>query len=208
MRTTPRTPPGDCGFTLLELIVALVVLGFVLAAIAGGFEFGLRAEILQSRNITAHADLGATDRILRRLVAEMDPGTSTEPAQITARPSELSFTSDLGRAATGLGEDGSAQVGLGVDAEHRLVMRWLPTVHGIRLTPPPPVRTAVLLDAVERVEFAFWGPSTDGGGVGWLSSWTERDLPPLIRIRLHFAPVSGRSWPDIIAPTQRLPTGG
>ena len=206
MRTTPLTPSGDCGFTLLELIVALVVLGFVLAAIAGGFEFGLRAEILQSRNITAQADLGATDRILRRLVAEMDPGTSTEPPQITAEPSELSFTSDLGRAATGLGEDGSAQVGLGVDAGHRLVMRWSPTVHGIRLTPPPPVRTAVLLDAVERVEFAFWGQSSDGG-VKWLSTWTAPDLPPLIRIRLHFAPVSGRSWPDIIAPTQRLPTG-
>jgi general secretion pathway protein J len=199
---------GDSGFTLLELIVALVVLGFVLAAIAGGFEFGLRAETMQSRRIAAHADLGATDRILRRLVAEMDPGTNSEPPQLTAGPSTLSFVSDLGRAAAGLGEDGSAQVGLGVDAGHHLVLRWSPAIHGIRLTPPPPVRTAVLLGEVERVEFAFWGRNPEGGAGVWLSGWTERALPPLVRIRLRFAPGSGRSWPDIIAPTERMPVGG
>ncbi len=192
----------DGGFTLLELLVALVVLGFVLAGIAGGAQFGLRAADMQARSIAAHADLGSVDRLLRRLVAGMDAGSLANPPHLTAGASALGFTTDLGSAAAALGE-GEADVGIVVDAGHRLMLRWEPALHAIRLGPPPVPQSSVLLDGVERVEFAYWG-SINGGGGQWLSGWTERDIPPLVRIRLHFMPATHRSWPDIIAATERL----
>ena len=191
----------DQGFTLLEILVALVVLGFVLAGIAGGVQFGQRAADMQARSIAAHADMGAADRLLRRLVAAMDPGTVTEDPKLSAAATALGFTTDLGSAAAALG-DGEADIGLGVDGAHRLVVRWTPALHAIRLGPQPPPRSAVLLDGVERVDFAYWGHG-EGGGGAWLTSWTEKDIPPLVRIRLRFTPEAHRAWPDIVAATER-----
>ncbi len=202
-----RAAGSERGFTLLEVLVALVVLGFVLAGIAGGAQFGQRAADMQARSIAGHADSGAADRLLRQLVAEMDPGNATDGAHVTGGASALAFTTDLGRTAAALAGEGDAEIGLGVDAGHRLVLRWVPAVHAIRLVPAPPPATAVLLDGVERVEFAYWGHG-EGGAGQWLSAWTERDLPPLVRIRLRFLPELHRSWPDIIAATERLRPGG
>ncbi len=198
------TRRGEAGFTLLELLVALVVFGFVLAGIAGGVQFGLRAGGMQAQRIASTVDLGAADRLLRRLVAEMDPGTLTEAPEIAGRAATLSFVTDLGRAVAALSGDGEAEIGLGVDGSHRLVLRWSPYRHAINLGPPPSVSTSVLLDGVERVQFAYWGHG-EGNAGQWLAAWTEKGLPPLVRIRLFFLPGSHQSWPDIIAATERLP---
>ncbi len=198
---------AESGFTLLELLVALVVFGFVLAGLVGGLQFGLRAQDTQARTISAQADLGGTDRLLRNLVAEMEPGSGSEPPDITGGPHALDFVTDLGRAAAGLGEGGSALVALGVDGQHRLVLRWEPVVHAVRLRPGPAPGMAVLLTGLDGVDFAYWAHGQGGGG-SWQTTWADSGIPPLVRIRLRFPADSHRSWPDIIATTERLPTGG
>ncbi len=197
----------DAGFTLLELLVALVVFGFVLAGLVGGLRFGLRAQDTQSRTIAAEANLGGTDRLLRSLVAEMDPGTPQTPPQIIGGEHAVGFVTDLGRAAAGFGQDGSAEIGLGIDSDKRLILRWQPVLHAVRLRPAAPPHSAVLLTGVDEVQFAFWSHGQDGAG-SWQPRWAERGLPPLVRIRLRFAPDSHRHWPDIIVATQRFPAAG
>ncbi len=198
---------SERGFTLLELLVALVVFGFVLAGLVGGLRFGLRAQDTQARLIAAQADFGATDRVLRNLVAEMDPGSAQERPLVTGEGHAFGFVTDLGRAAAGLGQDGNASVALGVDSQHRLVLRWQPVIHAVRLRPGPPVSTEVLLTGVQGVDFAYWTHGQGGAGT-WSSTWSEQGIPPLVRIRLRFADDSHQSWPDIIANTERLPVGG
>ena len=196
-------PRRDRGFTLLEILVALVVLGMVLAGIAGGVQFGERAADMQARSIAAHADMGAADRLLRRLIAAMDPGTQSETPQISAGAAAFGFTTDLGSAASALGE-GEADIGLGVDAGHRLVIRWTPALHAFRLAPPAAAANggAARWRAAGRVRVL--GPRRGRGGCLGDPLVTEKDIPPLVRIRLFFEPGTHRTWPDIIAATQRL----
>jgi general secretion pathway protein J len=191
-------PPG---FTLLELLVALVVLGFVLAGIAQGVQFGLRAWTMQSQDVGAHADVDAADRVLRHLIAQMDPGTSGAPPNLVGSAGSLAFTTDLGQAAAALGVH-DANVALLVQ-DHNLVLRWTPVVHGVRLDPAPPPATTVLLPGVDRVEFAYWAHG-EGGAGSWQTTWVEKDLPPIVKIRLIFPAAAHRRWPDIVAPTMRL----
>ncbi len=196
---------GEAGFTLLEVLVSLVVLGFILAGIAGGVQFGQRAAATQARSIASHADMGGAERLLRRLVADMDPGDGAE-STVTGGANSLAFTTALGDAAAALGVAGEADVGIGVDEGHHLVLRWTPALHAFRLGPAPRPATAVLLDGVDRVDFAYWGRGAGGAGQ-WLSAWHEKDLPPLVRVRLRFMPETHRNWPDIIAATGRLHPG-
>ncbi len=192
------------GFTLLEVLVALVVLGFVVAGLTQGLRFGLQATARQERFTAERGDIDAVDRLLRRLLTQMDPGTSRTPTAVAGGRSSVAFVTDLGAAAAQLGGT-DAQVRLGVEGG-RLVLSWRPAPHVVRLGPPPPMRTATLLDGLERVEFAYWG-AVGKEAPGWKRDWQGTALPSLVRVRLLFPEKGGRQWPDIVAgPARPRPT--
>ncbi len=95
--------PRQAGFTLLEVLVALVVLGLLLAGLAQGTQFGLRVADRQAATIAATADLDATDRVLRGLIAQMDPGTLTAAPLLDATANGLAFTTNLDSVAPAAG---------------------------------------------------------------------------------------------------------
>jgi prepilin-type N-terminal cleavage/methylation domain-containing protein len=64
----------DSGFTLVETLVALVVLGFIIVGLAQGLRFGMIAWGLQTKTIAGDSAMDTTDRTLRRLLAGMEPG--------------------------------------------------------------------------------------------------------------------------------------
>jgi general secretion pathway protein J len=181
---------AEAGFTLLELLVGIVVLGFILAALAGGSRYGLRASDAQTRLIDGRGELDAVDRTLRRLITESDPGTSHDPPSFQGGAARLAFISTLPEAVTGFAGQ-PADVALGVDPERRLVLRWTPHLHVRRIGPPPPPREAELLRGVDHIELAYWLN-------GWKTSWDAPTLPALVRLRIVFAGGDPRHWPDII----------
>lgn len=190
-----RRGAEDGGFTLLEVLVALVVLGLLVAGLAGGVRLGLRAWGAQDRAVAAHGELDAVDRALRGLIEQADPGDTTHPAGIKGGPSRLALTTRLPAAASARAVDAV----LLTESGGRLVLRWTPRRFGRPLGPPPPAQDAVLLDGVDAVEFAYWA---QGGEGGWQGAWNGQDPPALIRIRLRFTDAA-RHWPDIVAAPAR-----
>ena len=188
-------PTAQAGFTLLELLVALVVFGFLVAGLAQGTRFGLQAWATQTRGIDAHAGLDAADRTLRQFLAAMAPGSPQDPPNIVGTAHSLRFTTVL-PAVTASRE---ADVVLVVDPRAGLVLRWTPHRHAVPLGPPPAPQQVELLPGVQRLDLAYW--RADGQG-GWLDGWAGRDPPALVRIRLVFA--NGRHWPAVVvAPMRR-----
>jgi len=186
-----RPAPRQAGFTLLELLVALVVLGFLLAGLTQGTRYGLRAGAAQNRLIESRGDLDGVDRALRRLLTQADPGDAQDDGPpLRGGPGTLLFRSALPTAASDLVRQ-PAEIALGVDAQHRFQLRWRPYLHARRLDSLPAPASEELLPGVERVEFAYWRD-------GWRRSWEESALPALIRIRLVFPPDDNRHWPDIV----------
>ena len=186
----------DRGFTLLEVLVALVVLGFVAAGLAQGLRFGLQATDRLDRQSMQRGDIEAVDRLLRRLITQMDPGTSRTPNRAIGMPGSFAFTTDLGAAAGALGTT-AARVTLRVDSG-TLALAWRAAPHVTPLAAPPPPETRPLLDGIARLELAYWS-APPNAAPAWSSSWDQPTLPLLVRIRLIFPVGSNRHWPDIVA---------
>lgn len=175
------------GFTLVEMMVALVVLGLVVAGLSQGLRFGLQAWDRAAALIEAGNTLDAVDRTLRGMVVQMHPGRPSQPAPIVAGRASLSFVTMLPGVAPQ-----RVEAVLLVDDRQRLVLRWRPYSNG-RTAQPVDFTETELLRGVSGLALGYWGPDS-----GWTESWSAPDLPALIRIRLGTVQPGNRRWPDII----------
>ncbi len=189
---------GEAGFTLLELLVMLVVLGLLLAGLSQGLRFGLLAWRTEAHVQAAHGELDALDRTLRHLVEALEPGTATTPSSLRGEPVRMSFTTTLPAAASAL-PTRLADVTLYLDSAHRLVLGWTPHRHALRVGVAPPPAEEVLLTGVAALRLAYAASS----GGGWQDSWTSPYPPALIRLRLVFPAGDPRRWPDLVAAPRR-----
>jgi general secretion pathway protein J len=188
------------GFTLLEVVVALVVLGLLLAGLSQGMQVGLAAWGAQQRRIDSGSESDAVDRALRTLIHQIEPGRRIGPANITGGSSSFAFTSILPMGGAGL-VTRRADMVLRRDAGHRMVLQWTPHLHVQHLTAPPAAHQTVLLDNIDRLTFSYWSAGA------WHDTWNDRVPPALVRIRLGFAAGDPRHWPDlVIAPMRSGPS--
>jgi general secretion pathway protein J len=199
-RTGPRG--GQAGFTLIEILIALAVLGLVLSGLAEGTRYGLRVWDRQVRLIESRDQLDAADRTLRRLIAQMDVGGDPTPAAPSGTADHFDFTTWLPRALAL--STRRADVTLKVDSDHRLMLRWRDHLHETRFAGPPPAEEAELLAGVRRIDFSYWRPADrQGNPAGWRKQWTDPTPPPLVKIHLDFTEGDPRHWPDIVAGCDR-----
>jgi general secretion pathway protein J len=179
------------GFTLLEMIVVVAVMGFLMIGLTEGSRFGFRAWKHQADTIADHDQFDAVDRTLRQLLThvEMRPGTE---------PGTLSFTGTL-PAAVALGTR-RADMDLMIDPDHQLILRWVPHRHETPLGNPEKPVTTVLLRNVGRMGIGYFeGADPNGGGQpSWNDQLNAGETPKLIKLTLEFPPGDRRHWPAIV----------
>jgi general secretion pathway protein J len=181
------------GFTLLELLVALAVFGFLLAGLSQGLDFGLRVWGRELRAAGTDDDLATLDSTLRRLIEGMDPGDDLDPAPLSGSRNQLDCLTVLSSAGGPLPGQRMRAVLL-VRSDHRLVLRWQPSPRATPTGRPPPPAETELLAGVASIELAYMRP-----GGNWQNGWRGADLPALVRVQIKFPPRDPRDWPDIVA---------
>ena len=193
----------DPGFTLIEVIVALVVLGFVLAGLGQATRFGMSAWSLETRLADNAASLERMDRVLRQMIEQASAPESADDKPLVGEEHRLTLLTLLPNQPQ-TRPVRHAQVAVGVNDRHRLVLRWRIQANATALGPPAPMQEVVLADGVERIDLAYKQAASDGGK--WSKKWTESNLPALVQI--HFVLANGRHrWPDMAVPTM-LDTNG
>jgi general secretion pathway protein J len=197
-----QTSDQEAGFTLVETLVALVVLGFIVLGLAQGFRFGMTAWDVQSGAIDRDSALDTTDRTLRSLLTRMEPGYDPHHPTIIGTAHTLAFTAELPVNAP-TGPTRLATLALGVQPRQGLVLRWQPQFHAQWLVAPSP-QTVSLLPKADVITFAYYRPPGEKKPSGWLTDWKGNVPPALIRIHLSLIP-SRQHWPDIIVAPMCVP---
>lgn len=177
----------DAGFTLLEILVALVVFGLVMAGIAQTFKFGMVAFRQGPARTAEPENLAALDTALTRIIAQTLPGT------MTGRADRLSFTTKLPPGAGLQGALADAAILLAPD--NTLILRYRQHPAGIPLQPQPDPSIEPLLPGVAIFQLAYLVSKPPGPPV-WSGKFHGVGLPLLIRLHIQLA--DGRDWPDLI----------
>jgi general secretion pathway protein J len=197
--------PAAGGFTLLELLVVLVVLGFLMVGVTQGVRAGLTMWGAQTRRVGETGELDAGARVLRMLLSGISSPPSggafagtAHPTKLEGHPDSLTFVGDL---PTGLGTTQRADVTLEL-RRNRLVLLWAPHRHEISSGPAPELSEVELIHGVDRFDLAYRAPAVLNEPGGWVAKWDGPTPPELIRVRVRFAKDDPRHWPDLIAAAQ------
>ena len=193
------------GFTLLEMVVVVTVLGFLIIGLTQGVRTGLTLWEAQSRRVGETAELDAAARILRALLSGIAPspsfgagGAAAGGAELKGGAASLAFVGDL---PTGLGTTQRADITLELSGG-RLVLRWTPHRHELSTAAAAPPTETELVGNVERLDLAYRGTSPSAQETGWQAQWDGPAIPELIRVRLVLGEKDRRRFPDLIAAPQ------
>jgi general secretion pathway protein J len=183
----------DAGFTLLEMLVALVVFGLVMAGLAQTFRFGLTAWNFSTSSAVFPENMASLDSAVAAMILQ------AQPSSLTGHPHDFAFTT---RLPAGAGLKGAlAEVAIATAPDGKLWLRYAPHAPGIPITPPPAPASEPLATGVAALSLSYL-IKKPGAAPVWSSTWSGRGLPLLIRIHIDFT--NGQIWPDLVA----APIGG
>jgi general secretion pathway protein J len=194
------------GFTLIEMVVALVLLGVMLAMLYSGLGFAVRGWDAGDANGVRVSDRRIAENFVRRELGEIFPmrwkdpmvlkfafeGESQKLRFVSSRPAGISMG---GLSLVGI-EAEPAAAGRGRD----LVMRRaMPDDEAKDFGPLERTdQRSVLIPNIDSVTFAYFGSETDFADPKWNDAWTYTNrVPNLVRMRIRNA--DGSYLPEMVA---------
>lgn len=209
------------GFTLVELLVALTLVGLISVALLGGLRFGTRAWEAGDKRSAALAEVEVVHALLRRQIAQAHMpqqagkrarGEAPEPKFFAGSDEWLRFVAPL-----------PAHIGLGglyifelsakeSDEGDGLVLAWrlYRPDEETELSDDDEHEERLLIEGIDGLEIAYFGLIGNEQEPRWVERWDEpARLPHLVAVRLAFAPEDSRRWPEMmVAPKGARTTEG
>ena len=203
-----RRVSGSAGFTLVELLVALALMGLLAGLMFGGLRFGARAWERVDAHVDHASDIQWAQSFLRRRLSEAALvraaiDDANPPVLFDGGPNSLAFVTVL-PVYGGVG--GHSVLRLSLERGPKggeLLLGWAPHRFDAEDLDDEAVDERVLLDGVAEIDFAYYGRhDPDAEQASWHGEWRRAEgLPRLIRIRLVFTEAGKRHWPDLVVAT-------
>jgi general secretion pathway protein J len=192
---------SEAGFTFVELLVALSLLGLVTTMLFASLRFGVLA---WSRNavLTDRLDhITVVQMLLRRLIADAYPlftleGQNHGHVAFEGAETSLKF---IAPSPIAIGGAGRSRFTLSLEQsglQSNLVLNSIPELAD---QPNLPTETRkILVEKVHQLKFSYISKARSDSLPIWRERWeNERSLPELVRIRVDFAKDDGRVWPEL-----------
>lgn len=197
-------PRRQGGFTLLEVLAALVLLALLMVGIYAGIRTATATVRAGSAAIERNEQVATAQQFLRRelsqaLAQTIARGADGSSTVFTGGARDMRYVAPLPGYLGQLGpqwqrlqlvDDGAGGL--------RLVL-------SLALLPPdgqapvPLGEPQVLVDGIAAGGFSYSGVDASGRPVGWTPDWPDgRQLPSLVRVELRLRGQAG--WPELLIP--------
>lgn len=187
-----RATPGERGFTLLEMLVAVALFSCVLASF-GALFFRLERTNAAIARVERSEDTDMVRRFLRRRLEGLRSAARTGPDGVL----QVRFAGEEARLAFVVAAAGDREVGglyaaqLWLDSAGRLLLLQRPLDWGMNLDPAP----EVLLENVAALRLSYLACPPPRGAAVAATSWTRTDqLPFRISVMVQFRDGDPRAW--------------
>ncbi len=201
------------GFTLLELLISLSLLGLILVLLFGGLRLSVRSWDSVQKKVDTLNSVRSVESFLRREMEGIYPyrwkaGVPQRFAFVGERH-KLHFVAPL---PSRIGGGGLYAVALELEQTgngRRLTWKHLPVDPSMQdFSTLAPVKEMQLVGAelneVEDIWLSYFGRETDAVAPRWVDRWDSvATMPLLIRIQVRFA--DGSEWPDFVVAPMRTP---
>lgn len=192
------------GFTLLELLIGMVLLGLILTLLFGGLRLGARSWDSGDKRADDSTQLRAIHGFLRRELSQVFPlrwknEVDTRLAFAGAADA-LKFVAPLPVQVSG---GGLYLLGLelekGEEGQSLIMKRALSNPAEKDFSSLEQGEKSVLADHIENMRISYFGAATPESEPGWQEKWDDpQRLPLLVRIQVKLS--NGRDWPDLVVP--------
>jgi general secretion pathway protein J len=181
------------GFTLIELVVAMALLGTMMLLLYSGLSFSVRSWDAGDVNGRRTADRRIGENFLRRELSELFPMRWKEPTVVKfAFEGEKDHLRFVSSRPAGIAQGGLSLVGLevqdegGASRKRNLVMRRaMPDEEQKSFAPLDKAEPTVMIAGVQGVTFEYFGAENDFTPPQWSDTWKPANrIPEAIRLRI------------------------
>jgi general secretion pathway protein J len=191
------------GFTLIEIVVAMVILGALMLMLWSGLSFSMRSWDAGDRVGRAAADRRIGEAFLRRELGELFPMRWKDPTRVVVAfegtHEHLRFVSSR---PAGISIGGLALVSLDVAGDarrgerHLIMRRALPDDEAKSFAPLDAAEPTILISGVDSMSLEYFGSENDFSEPKWRDDWQPPERIPQL-VRMHVKLADGSLLPEI-----------
>ena len=197
------------GFTLLELLIAMTLLGMILVLLFGGLRLGVRSWDKSQKQVDSLNTVRSLENFLRRELSQTYPYLwKNVPGSRIAFVGERNKLNFVAQLPSRVGGGGLYQISVKLEQAanaQRILWKHLPVSSQMQdfsalAEAPEMVLAASDFGNVEEIWLTYFGQENENTAPRWVDRWENSTRLPML-IRLQVKLTNSGQWPDfVVAP--------